>query len=160
MSRLTYTQVAAAITAKLQAQFPSIVVLEEDVEEGSANAGTGYKFIRPSFKATFETASSNEGQYNAERAMTCRILFFPTDLYRYSLEFLDIQDGLENAFGLNIPVMDRVLTINDSDNQVMGGGTQLKYLEFTFRLEWFDEPTQPPTGSNYTIEELDLNLTE
>lgn len=160
MSRLTYKEVAQAITAKLQVQFPSVPILQEDVEEGSANAPAGYTFLRPSFKVLYETSGSDERQYNAIRTMTCRIYFFPTDIHNYSLEFLDTIDGLESAFALNFACQDRTLTIKSSRNQQIGDATQTKILEFDFDLEWYDDPAQPQPTTTYVMQDIALNLSE
>ncbi|GEO27028.1 hypothetical protein AAC03nite_28130 [Alicyclobacillus acidoterrestris] len=157
---LTYKQIVQAVTEKLQSQFPSIPVLQEDVGEGSANSGSGFQFERPSFKVLFDSASRDERLYNSLRTATCRIYFFPTSLYNYSLEFLDTLDGLETAFGLNLQVQDRTITITESRNEQIGDATQTKVLEFDFDIQWYDDPAHPQSESPYKMEELDLDFTD
>lgn len=157
---LTYTQIAQAVTSQLQAKFPTIPVMQEDVTDGSENAANGFKFDRPSFKVLFDSASRDERAYNSLRSTTCRIHFFPTDMYNYSLEFLDTTDGLEAAFALNFVCQDRTLTIAEARSQQIGDTTQTKVLEFDFDLQWYDDPSQPQAQPAYTMGTVDLNIAE
>ena len=160
MSRLTYEQIVTAITSQLQTQFPSVSIVAEDVTEGSSNAATGYTFPRPSFTVTLENVSNDDMLSVAERLLTCRILYFPTNIYTYSVEMLQTMDGLESAFNLNIPIQDRVLTLEDTRSQQIGDGTQIKVLEFSFDISWYDDPAKPAGTTPQLIENLYTNLSE
>lgn len=152
---LTYKQIAAAVTSTLNTQFPAIPVLEEDVEEGS-----GGGFERPSFKVLFDAISRDEMLYNSKRSVTIRIYFFPTNLYTYSMEFLDTLDGLEQVFNLTLVCQDRTLTLDNTRNQEIGEATQTKVLEFNFDLRWYDDSLHPQPTVDYKMEDVELNMTE
>jgi hypothetical protein len=134
---ITYKQIVKAITDKLVGKFPLIPIVENNVEEG---------FDRPSFFVMLDNVTRDERRHYSIRSMTCRIYFFPSDRYNFTLEFLDIQEKLESAFNLTLSVADRLITITETRTQQIGEQTETKVLEFEFDFSFHDDP--------YTTEEI------
>jgi hypothetical protein len=131
---LTLKQIKLVINNLLLNKFPTIEIQSEDVRQG---------FNRPCFFVQLDNDDRDTRLYVTERSILVRIHYFPTNRYEYSLEIMDIQDGLESIFNLNFKVETRVITINETRAQTIDG-----VLEFEFDFEFVD-PVE-------TIEEGDL----
>lgn len=141
MNQLTRVQLNKAINNKIASVFSAIPILSRDIQEG---------FDRPSFFVSIETNQTETYQFQRQRDMTCRILFFPTDRYEYKEETYDVQDRLEELFGLNFVVRDRVITIGSANTDVID-----KVLHYNFDFSYFDEVPQGSQGE--PMRELQYN---
>ncbi|HZG82706.1 MAG TPA: hypothetical protein VEZ13_18270 [Brevibacillus sp.] len=131
---LTRAQINKAIGDKIKAEFPGIEIQSSDVEEG---------FKRPSFFVLLETNRVEAFQFNSLRDMTCRILFFPASRFKYKEEAYDVMDRLEKLFGLNLPVGDRVITIDHAESRVVD-----KVVHYDFDFTYFDDSPYDEGGEN------------
>lgn len=103
MSKLTRAQINKAINDLIKGEFPGIPIQSRDISKG---------FDRPSFYVDLETNRMDTSQFNLERDMTCRILYFPSDRHEYKEEAYQVQDKLETLFGLNFEVVyNNILTL-------------------------------------------------
>ena len=134
---LTRVQINKAINDKIKAEFPQIEIQSSDVEEG---------FTRPSFFVLLETNRVEPYQFNCLRDMTCRILFFPTDRYKYKEEAYDVIDRLEKLFGLTLSVGDRVITIDHAEPRVVD-----KVVHYDFDFTYFDDSPYEDSGENQDL---------
>ncbi|MFD3271517.1 DUF6838 family protein [Paenibacillus dendritiformis] len=141
MTRLTRAQLNKAINDKIKAEFPSIPIQSRDVTEG---------FERPSFYVNLETRETETFQFNVRRDMTCRIRFFPTDRYEFKEEAYDIQDRLEELFGLNFPVLGRTITLGSAETDIID-----KVVHYDFDFSYYDVAGQEETGE--AMQELDYH---
>jgi len=141
---LKHAQLNKAINDKIKAEFPDIPIQSSDVEEG---------FERPSFFVLLESNRIEVGQFSTLRDMTCRILFFPTDRYRYKEEVYDVKDRLENIFGLNFPVADRTITIDGATSEIID-----KVLHYDFDFVYFDDSPYDDTGGGSQDLMRELNI--
>lgn len=143
---LTFKAIKKAINNKLIAKFPTIKITSKDVEEG---------FQRPSFFVQFDNVNRESYRYYSIRSMTIRIYFFPSDLYNYSLEVLDVQQKLEELFDLTISVEDRVITISNTSSLMVD-----KVLEFDINIEYYEEPlsTLPDGQEPPLMQELSIDV--
>jgi hypothetical protein len=138
---LTLKQIILAIDEVILAKFPTIEIQATDVKEG---------FKRPSFFVQLDNISSDTGLYFSKRSMTTRIYYFPSNRHNYSLELIDMQDGLESIFKLNFEVENRVITIAETRGQTIDG-----VLEFEFDFEFTEKLEIEDLGD--PMEELDYN---
>lgn len=129
---LSLKQIKLAINNMLITKFPSIDIQSTDIKEG---------FNRAAFFVTIDNVNRDTRLYHSERSMTIRIHYFPSDRYKNSLELLDIQDDLESIFNLNFIVEDRVITIDDTQSQVVDG-----VLEFEFDFNFLESNDITETG--------------
>ncbi|MEH7389652.1 phage tail terminator family protein [Bacillus sp. JJ1474] len=120
---ITYRDIKTAIVKKLDDEF-EIEIQSTDVIEG---------FHRPSFFVSFDNQNKSSNLDQIERSLTIRINYFPSDRYEYALEILDITEKLETVFDLKLPVLDRLININEVQSVVTDG-----VLEFSFDIEFFD----------------------
>lgn len=120
---ITYKQIKKAINEKLTAKF-AIEINSKDISEG---------FIRPSFFVDFENMSKTGLESQVERSFTVRIYFFPTNKDSYSLEVLDVLEGLEEIFDLKLHVEDRYFNIFEGKGEVTDG-----VLQFEFDIQYED----------------------
>lgn len=139
---LTLKDIKLAINDIILDKFPHIEIQASDVKEG---------FKRPSFFVHLDNIDRDARLYVAERNITVRIYFFPKDRYNYSLEILEVQDTLEQAFNLNFSVLDRVITINETRGQTIDG-----VLEFEFDFTFYENNHTPEDSP--LIEELELDV--
>ncbi|NBI31037.1 hypothetical protein ERL59_18985 [Chengkuizengella sp. YPA3-1-1] len=117
-----------AINDKIKSEFKGIKLQSSDVEEG---------FERPSFFVSLETNETETFLFNRLRDITCRILFFPSDRYRFKEEAYNVQDRLELLFGLNIEVEDRTITLNSVNTDIID-----KVVHFSFSFDFYEEIDQ------------------
>jgi len=122
---LSRKQINAAINEVLETNFPGIPIISRDVEKG---------YGRPSFFVRIETNRSETYQGNIYRDMTCRIRYFPTDRYQYKEEAYEVQDKLEQLFGLNFSVGDRTITISSATTDIID-----KVVHYDFDFSYYDE---------------------
>lgn len=142
---LTLKQIKLAIIDMIMTKFPDIKIQSTDVTSG---------FKRPSFFVTIDNVNRDSRLYHSIRSMTIRIHYFPSDRNKYSLELLDIQDGLESIFNLNFKVEDRVITINDTRSQEVDG-----VLEFEFDLNFLESNEITQTGElGELMSDLELDV--
>lgn len=130
---LTLKQIKKAINDVLIAKFPAIPVQSNDVKEG---------FARPSFFVRLEDITRDSRLYVAERSMTVRIYFFPSDRNEYAIELLDTQDSLEQSFDLTLTVEDRHITIGQTSAVEVDGVLQFEF-DFSYLESKIAEPTEP-----------------
>jgi len=125
MPRLTRVQLNKAINDKIKAEFPAIYLTSRDVSEG---------FTRPSFYVDIETVRTETYSYGQKREMNCRLRFFPTDRYEYKEEVYDVQDRLDDLFGINLQIEGRTITLDKAETDIMDG---VLYYDFSFA--YYDE---------------------
>lgn len=142
MSKLTRVQINKAINELIKAEFPTVPIQSRDVSKG---------FNRPSFYVDLETNNMGTSQFTLERDMTCRILFFPTDRHEYKEEVYQVQDKLETIFGLNFAAGDRVITIAESDTDIID-----KVLHCNFNFIYLENVATEETGD--LMGELEYNV--
>jgi hypothetical protein len=118
---ITLKDIKTAVVSKLNANFTQ-EVQSSDVKEG---------FSRPSFFVELDNATSSSTEEQKHRGLTVRIYYFPSDKNKNSIEILDTQEALENAFDLKLPVLDRKLTINETESVTTDG-----VLTFSFDIEY------------------------
>lgn len=139
---LTMRQITKSITDMIISSFPGIGVQSSDVKEG---------FKRPSFFAEIVNVGSDTKQFVVDRSMTARIYYFPESRHDYSLEIMDMVDGLDSTFNLSMVVVDRVVTINETRSQTIDG-----VLEFEFDFEFTD--SIQTDNDDDLMEDLELNV--
>ncbi|SFB62604.1 hypothetical protein SAMN05216312_12225 [Cohnella sp. OV330] len=122
---LTRAQLNKAINERIKELFPGIEILSSDVEEG---------FNRPSFFVRIETNRTENMRVNVYRELTCRILFFPSDRNRYKEEAYNVQDHLESAFGLNLSVEGRTITIDSAVTDIVD-----RVVHYDFDFSFYDD---------------------
>lgn len=120
---ITYSDIDKAVTDCLLDKFPDIEVTENDVKEG---------FNRPSFFVQLDNTRKDTRLYVVHQSLTVRIYYFPSNRHAYQSELMDVQEKLEEVFNLNLNVLDRTLTIEETNAQVIDG-----VLEFEFDLEFY-----------------------
>lgn len=82
--------------ALIDTEFATVPIVAEDLSE---------PIIRPSFKIGIENSSNGKFNLNCrEKTLTVRVYFFSSDVRKYKIENMKMQDLIENAFlnGLEI----------------------------------------------------------
>jgi hypothetical protein len=118
---ITLKDIKTAVVSVLNSNFTQ-EVQSSDVKEG---------FKRPSFFVELDNATSSSTEEQKHRGLTIRIYYFPSDRNKNSIELLDIQEALENAFDLKLTVLDRKFTINETESETTDG-----VLTFSFDIEY------------------------
>lgn len=137
---ITYKDIKIAINRKLKTL--GIEINSRDVTEG---------FIRPSFFVEFLDSIRSADENQVHKSLNVQIYYFPTDRYEYSIEVLDVQEKLENLFDLKLPVVDRLLTINQADVNMVDG-----VLNFSFDIEFY-EGRELSWGGHTIVDELEID---
>jgi len=131
-------------------EYSKVLIVAEDLSE---------PIIRPSFKV--EIDSNSNGLINAvcrEKDITVRVYYFATDLRKYKIENMKVQDILENAFledleirkGFFIPIFD---VESETSDTVLISSFELSITEE------LPEPTMNEFGEIIeNMEELKINL--
>lgn len=135
---ITYKQIKKAINAKLTEKF-AFEINSKDISEG---------FIRPSFFVDFENMSKTGLESQIERSFTVRIYFFPTNKESYSMEILDVLEGLEEIFDLKLHVEDRYFNIFEAKGETTDG-----VLQFEFDIQ-YEEGREVEEAENMAILEI------
>ncbi|MEK5060484.1 hypothetical protein BK126_04450 [Paenibacillus sp. FSL H7-0326] len=138
---LTRAQINRAINDKIKAEFTGIPIQSSDVEEG---------FLRPSFFVSLETRRTESEQHFLYRDLTCRIRFFSTSENQYKEEVYNVQDRLEQLFGLNFAAGSQVITIDDAETDVYD-----KVLHYDFEFSCVESIAVAEDGD--IMEELVYN---
>lgn len=118
---ISYKQIKKAINDKLKATF-NMKINSKDIREG---------FIRPSFFVEFDGMNRIGLESQIERSFTVRIYFFASDKDAPSIENMEIQEELENAFDLKLHVADRHFNILETRSVVSDG-----VLQFEFDIQY------------------------
>ena len=118
---ISYKQIKKAINDKLKANF-NIEINSKDIREG---------FIRPSFFVEFDEMNRIGLESQIERSFTVRIYFFASDMDAPSIENMEVQEELENAFDLKLQVADRHFNILEARSVVSDG-----VLQFEFEIQY------------------------
>lgn len=139
---LTRAQINKAINLLIKEEFPGITIQSRDVEKG---------FQRPSFFVLLETNRTETFQFDRLREMTCRIRYFPSDRYVFKEEVYDVQDRLENLFGINFAVEDRFITIDGAETYVVD-----KVLHYDFDFSFYEAITVEEEGE--FMQEIQYNV--
>ena len=114
---VTLIEINKAINDTLKAAlvgtaFSAVSLLAEDVSE---------PILRPSLKVSID--SSSNGKFNAlcrEKNLSCRIYFFASNMHKYKLENLKMQDLIETAFLDDIKIKDGFfIPIDSVDSEVV-----------------------------------------
>ena len=122
MSKLTRAQINKVINGLIKAEFPGVPIQSRDISKG---------FGRPSFYVDLETNRMDTSQFNTEKDITCRILFFPTNRHEYKEEAYRVQDKFEELFGLNFEVIfSNILTLK-LDSVQIGQTVTINGITFT-----------------------------
>lgn len=123
---LLLKDIKKVINKKLIDGFPEIEVQSSDVKEG---------FKRPAFYVNLETNRLDKSQFTLLRDMTCRVYFFPTSRYEYEEEIYEVQDKLEELFGLNFEILfSNILTLK-LDSVQIGQTVTINGITFTAHAE-------------------------
>jgi len=125
-----------AVNELIEREFPTVEIQSNDVKEG---------FKRPSFFVELDGVSKDTRLYSYERELTVRIYYFPKSRHEYSLETLDIQEKLEEIFGLTLPIEGRPIIIDGTSTSIVDGVVQFDIdLSFSVRRDVIDpgEPMQ------------------
>ncbi|MCM3411464.1 phage tail terminator family protein [Metabacillus litoralis] len=136
---ITYKDIKLSVNNSLINKF-NLPINSNDVKEG---------FSRPSFFVELDNFNPSSTLVQVEKNLTIRIYYFPSDRYDYSLELLDIQEGLESLFDLKLSVLDRQFTINDKTADVVDG-----VLNFYFDLHFFDGKDNDPSDEGELMDTL------
>lgn len=123
---MNYLDIKKAINDRLKSQF-SIEIQSKDVREG---------FNRPSFFVEFDDMTRTKYESHEQKSLTVRIYFFPTSSTHYSIELMEVQERLEDVFGLKLKVKDRLININSTESLIVDG-----ILEFSFQLDFYYQNT-------------------
>lgn len=119
---ITYIDVRRAIVNKLN--LTTVKTYSKDVTEG---------FIRPSFFVQLDNVNRSGDNTQVHKSMTVQIYFFPTDQYEYAIEVLNMQETLENLFDLKLPILNRLINVNDFNSGITDG-----ILNVSFDIEFED----------------------
>ena len=100
---ITLLEINKAINNKIEhaladSEFKTVPIIASDLSE---------PIVRPSLKVFLEDGTT--GKFNScmkERALTCRVYFFATNLKKYKIENTKVQDLIENEFLTPIKVTD------------------------------------------------------
>lgn len=141
MAGLTLRQIKSTIEDAIEAAFSSVTVHRTGVQD---------HFDRPSFFVLMDNIQSDDHLYYRDRSFQVDVHYFPSDRNQYTLEILDTQDKLETVFGLNIPVGDRTILINNGQATVVDG-----VLHYPFSFKFAED--QPQAAQNPLMAELDYN---
>lgn len=128
----TLKEVKIAINALIDSNFVDIPIQSTDITEG---------FTRPSFFVEFDNVAQDVRLNCIIKNLMVRIYYFPTSKNDYSLEVLQIQEKLQEIFGLNIKIGEKVITIDETTAFVVDA-----VLEFEFELQIIDDARQLETG--------------
>lgn len=123
---LPIEEILAAVNTKLKEAF-HIDINSNDVTEG---------FDRPSFYVVFDNVAKTDYLRGFKRNLTVRIYYFPTNRYKYQLEILEKQQGIEALFRLGLQVNNRHLNIVEGIESYITDGV----LQISFDLEFYDVP--------------------
>ena len=101
---ITLLEINKAINEKIKhalaySEFYEVPIIASDLSE---------PIVRPSLKVVFDDC--NTGKFNScmkERNLTCRVYFFATNLKKYKIENIKVQDLIENEFLTPIKVGDK-----------------------------------------------------
>lgn len=138
---ITYKQIKKAINDKLKSKF-FIEINSKDISEG---------FIRPSFFVDFENITRTGLESQIERSFTVRIYFFPTSKDAYSMEVLDVLEGLEEIFDLKLHVEDRYFNILETNSDTTDG-----VLQFEFEIQYEDSREIEEAGQAEIMQVLEI----
>lgn len=138
---LTMRQIKSAIESQIEVSFPGVTVHKTGVMKS---------FARPSFYVMILSPNSDDHLYNKKRSISVDIHYFPTERYQHTLELLDVQDTLDTVFGLNLTIVNRVVTLNSQPSDVADG-----VLHYPFEFEYWEDQPQSTTGN--LMEVLDYN---
>lgn len=137
---ITYKDIKIAVNRKLKTL--GIEITSKDVTEG---------FNRPSFFVEFLNSIRSADENQVHKSLNVQIYYFPTDRYEYSLEVLEIQEQLEYLFELKLPVVDRLLTINEANADMVDG-----VLNFSFDIEFY-EGRELSWDGHTIVDELEID---
>lgn len=118
---ISYKQIKKAINDTLKAKF-NIEINSKDIKEG---------FIRPSFFVEFDEMNRIGLESQIERSFTVRIYFFASDKDAPSIENMEVQEELENAFDMKLKVADRFFNVLEARSVVSDG-----VLQFEFEIQY------------------------
>jgi hypothetical protein len=125
-----------------------------NVEIESSNIKKGFK--RPCFYVEFDNLK--KGNFNstvADRNLTVRIHYFPTDRIKNKLELLEVQEVLENIFLKPLIVgVNFVITINELNSKVADGVLNTSFDLHTVEVESWAEGD---TDTSELMQELEYN---
>lgn len=139
---ITYKDLKKSIISVIKKDFKDIPINSNDISEG---------FQRPSFFIEFDNINRTSSEEHYTKSLLVRIYYFPTTINESSIEILDIQDELEQAFDLKLAVRDRFLNILETDNTISDG-----VLQFEFNLEFSE--SKEKNNDEIPLAELNLNM--
>jgi hypothetical protein len=128
---ITLLELKTAVNTLIDNEYPN-KIQSKDITEG---------FTRPSFFIEFDNINKDTRLYYFTRNLTVKIYFFPTSRDEYSKEILEVQEKLEELFGLNIAVKDRIFTIENTTSEIIDG-----VLIFEFDLSYDENIEIVETG--------------
>lgn len=146
---ITLLEINKAINEKIKhalnnTEFATVPIIASDLSE---------PIVRPSFKIIFDDGTT--GKFNScmkERTLTVRVYFFATDLKKYKLENIKMQDLIENEFLTPIKVSD-TFYIDVDEVEVTVSDT---VLICSFNIETLEDI--PDITEYENIENLNMNL--
>lgn len=138
---ITFKKIRIAVNNKLKQVF-NLPINSSDVTEG---------FLRPSFFVEFDEVNRTGLESQIEKSLIVRIYYFPTSTEKASIEILDMQEELPNAFDTHLSVEDRQLHINTTNSTVSDG-----VLQFEFEMVF--EDGRESTDDAEFMKEIDIEI--
>ena len=130
-------------------EFSDAILRPEDVSE---------PIVRPSIKVQID--NSNNGRRNScfrEKTLTVRIYFFASDIRKYKIENLKMQDVLENSFLDGMYIEGAYIPINDVESDVTDTVLTCSFQLYLVELAEWQENVHPETGEPIEpMEELEM----
>lgn len=110
---------------------------------------------RPSLKVTLDVGKLENINANFKgRALTIRIYFFATDLKRYKIDNLNVQEIIEDSFIKGIWINDFFISINDINSQVVDTVLQ---VDFDLAINSYDIDEATTGEGTEFMEDLDFD---
>lgn len=140
---MTIKDIKTSINKAIIENIPSYTTNSNDVKEGYKDG---------SFYVTFTKSKKiHQNKELYKRELSIRIHYFPKDRGNYSIECYEMQDRLENVFGRYLTVVDRTITINETDCDIHEG-----LLLFDFDIDFFETYEESIENDGILMESLNL----
>ena len=141
---ITALDIRIAVMDLLKKQYPTYKRYGNEVTEG---------FDKPSFFVSIQpTLNSNESVNFKKYGYSIIITYFQS--IKKEIDNMQKAAQIEELFGFQMPVKDRLINITDYDYQFVGNDSNI--LQITVNVEFYDEIKRTPTEPN--VNELNLNI--
>lgn len=124
---LKYAEIIKAISDKLKQNFPGVIILSDNIEEG---------ITRPSLFISLENIRVKDFMRESkEKSLTVRIHYFPTSRKKNQIELLQVKDVLEDSFlETELIIAGAICNIEEVELEVINNNGRVLHVSFTVKL--------------------------